>query len=80
MLDEDNKPIREPKKVGRLCIKLPMLPSFMSTLYNNDEAFLKKDMSEAPGIIQLEMLVIDEDGYVNVVTRVDDMINTAGHR
>ena len=43
ILDNENK-ILEKKALGKVCIKLPMPPSFMLTLYNNDKAFVEKYM------------------------------------
>ncbi|KAL4471394.1 hypothetical protein ABPG74_008287 [Tetrahymena malaccensis] len=81
ILDQDNHVIEEPGKLGRICIKLPMPPSFMLTLYNNDEAFIKKYLADAPGYYQSgDCGYFDSDGYLNVMTRLDDIINTAGHR
>lgn len=58
-----------------------MPPSFMSTLYNNDKAFLEKYMNETPGYYTTgDAGYYDSDGYLNVMTRLDDIINTAGHR
>lgn len=58
-----------------------MPPSFMLTLYNNDEAFIKKYMIETPGYYTTgDAGYFDEDGYLNVMARLDDIINTAGHR
>ncbi len=67
--------------LGKVCIKLPMPPSFMSTLYNNDKAFLEKYMAETPGYYTTgDAGYFDKEGYLNVMTRLDDIINTAGHR
>lgn len=58
-----------------------MPPSFMLTLYGNDEAFLDKYMRETPGYYTTgDAGYYDNDGYLNVMTRLDDIINTAGHR
>ena len=58
-----------------------MPPSFMSTLYNNDKVFLEKYMTETPGYYTTgDAGYFDNDGYLNVMTRLDDIINTAGHR
>lgn len=53
----------------------------MLTLYNNDEAFVQKYLQEAPGYYTTgDAGYFDDDGYLNVMTRLDDIINTAGHR
>jgi len=58
-----------------------MPPSFMLTLWGNDEAFIKKYLTDTPGYYTTgDAGVIDEKGYIHIMTRVDDVINTAGHR
>lgn len=67
--------------MGKLSIKLPLAPSFMMTLWGNDERFIKKYLSDSPGYYTSgDAGFIDEEGYVHVMTRLDDVINTAGHR
>ncbi|EGR28695.1 propionate-- ligase, putative [Ichthyophthirius multifiliis] len=81
ILDQNNNIINEADKLGKICIKLPLPPSFMLTLYNNDEAFVQKYLKDAPGYYQSgDCGYFDNDGYLNVMTRIDDVINTAGHR
>lgn len=80
-MDHNNEEIKETGKLGRICIKLPLPPSFMSTLYNNDDAFVKKYFLETPGYYTSgDAGYFDEHGYLNIMTRLDDIINTAGHR
>ena len=70
-----------PKTLGNICIKLPMPPSFMPTLYRNDKAFVDRYLREAPCYYFTgDAGFVDEEGYLHVTTRVDDIINTAGHR
>jgi propionyl-CoA synthetase len=58
-----------------------MPPSFMLTLWGNDEAFIKKYLSDTPGYYTTgDAGMLDEHGYLHIMTRVDDVINTAGHR
>lgn len=58
-----------------------MPPAFMLSLWGNDEAFIKKYLAETPGYYTTgDAGVRDENGYVHIMTRVDDVINTAGHR
>ncbi len=58
-----------------------MPPSFMLTLYGNDEAFNHKYLEEVPGYYFTgDCGYFDENGYLDVMTRLDDVINTAGHR
>lgn len=70
-----------PKELGKVVIKLPMPPSFMLTLWGNDEAFISKYLAETPGYYTTgDAGVKDEHGYIHIMTRVDDVINTSGHR
>ena len=53
----------------------------MLTLWGNDSAFIEKYLTETPGYYTTgDAGVIDEHGYVHIMTRMDDVINTAGHR
>jgi propionyl-CoA synthetase len=68
-------------EIGALCAKLPMPPSFAPTLWNADERFVQAYLSEYPGYYATaDAGYIDEDGYVFVMARTDDIINVAGHR
>ncbi|EGR29128.1 hypothetical protein IMG5_162310 [Ichthyophthirius multifiliis] len=81
ILDENNQIITAPGKLGKICVKLPMPPSFMLSLYNNEDAFIEKYLKDAPGYYQTgDSGYYDIDGYLNVMSRIDDIINTAGHR
>lgn len=58
-----------------------MPPSFMLTLWGNDEAFIEKYLTDTPGYYTTgDAGVIDEKGYLHIMTRMDDVINTCGHR
>jgi len=53
----------------------------MLTLWGNDEMFKKKYLSDSPGYYTSgDAGFFDNEGYVHVMTRLDDVINTAGHR
>ena len=53
----------------------------MLTLWGNDSAFIKKYLSDTPGYYTTgDAGIIDKNGYVHIMTRMDDVINTAGHR
>lgn len=80
IMDNENKEV-ETGQMGRICIRLPMPPSFMQTLYNNDEAFIQKYLCDTPGYYTAgDAGFFDQDGYLHIMTRIDDIINTAGHR
>jgi len=80
ILDEQNQPLPA-GKLGKVCIKLPMPPSFMPTLYKNDQAFLNKYINDNPGYYFTgDAGFFDDENYLHITARVDDVINTAGHR
>jgi propionyl-CoA synthetase len=80
VLDEAGKPMKR-GEVGALAGKLPLPPGTFPTLWNADERYRQSYMSEYPGYYKTgDAGFIDEDGYVSVMTRVDDVINVAGHR
>ena len=68
-------------EIGALCCKLPLPPGTFPTLWNAEERFRKAYLDEYPGYYKTgDAGFIDADGYVSVMTRVDDVINVAGHR
>lgn len=76
-----NEPVSEPGELGKVVIKLPLPPAFMLTLWGNNEAFITKYLADTPGYYTTgDAGIIDEKGYVHIMTRTDDVINTAGHR
>ncbi len=81
VLDEEtHKPV-EAGTIGAICVKLPMPPSSLMTLWNADDRFLDAYMNEYPGYYKTsDAGVYDEDGYISIMARTDDIINVAGHR
>jgi propionyl-CoA synthetase len=76
--DGDEAPAGE---IGALVVKLPMPPGSSPTLWNAEERYRETYLSAFPGYYQTaDAGYIDEDGYVFVMARTDDIINTAGHR
>jgi propionyl-CoA synthetase len=68
-------------EMGNLVIKLPLPPGCAPTLWGNDEAFRTKYLDRFPGYYQTaDAGYRDEDGYLWVMSRTDDVINVAGHR
>ncbi|HVI52656.1 MAG TPA: propionyl-CoA synthetase [Candidatus Sulfotelmatobacter sp.] len=68
-------------QVGALVVKLPLPPGTLSTLWNADQRFVDSYMDEFKGYYKTaDAGFIDEDGYVYVMSRTDDIINVAGHR
>lgn len=70
-----------PNEHGSVVVKLPTPPGFMLTLYKNDSSFEEKYMKAFPGYyLAGDEGFIDDDGYFHIMGRIDDVINTAGHR
>ncbi len=71
----------KPGQIGALCVKLPLPPGSSPTLWQAEERFVKAYLADYPGYYHTaDAGYIDEDGYVFVMTRTDDIINVAGHR
>ena len=80
VLDEHGVPV--PAGVaGTLAVRLPLPPGAMTTLWRDEERFVRSYMSAFPGYYSSnDGGLIDEDGYVFVMGRTDDVMNVAGHR
>jgi propionyl-CoA synthetase len=80
VLDRDGSECA-PGEIAALVFKLPLPPGSSPTLWNADERFRETYLSTFPGYYQsADAGFIDEDGYVFVMARTDDIINVAGHR
>jgi propionyl-CoA synthetase len=67
--------------IGRIMLKLPLPPGALPTLWNNDEGYVHSYLSHTDGYyLTGDAGFIDEDGYLSVMSRIDDVINVAGHR
>ena len=65
---------------GSICVKLPLPPGALPTLWNNDDG-LSSYLTDFPGYyMTADAGYMDEDGYVYIMARTDDVINVAGHR
>jgi propionyl-CoA synthetase len=72
---------RPPGEIGSLAVKLPMPPGSSPTLWNAEERYRETYLTEFPGYYKTaDAGYFDEDGYVFVMARTDDIINVAGHR
>ena len=66
---------------GAIVVKLPLAPGCLPTLWQNDDGFHKSYLADYPGYYKTaDAGFIDEDGYLYVMSRTDDIINVAGHR
>ena len=80
VLDTAGHPV-EAGEIGSIVVKLPMPPGCLPTLWNNDDRFVESYMAEFPGYYKTgDAGYIDEDGFIYVMARTDDIINVAGHR
>ncbi len=80
VLDENSQPVPN-GDIGTLAVKLPLPPGSLPTLWQNDERFVSAYLEEFPGYFTTsDAGFIDEQGYVYVMARTDDIINVAGHR
>ena len=80
ILDKEGREL-EPGKMGDIVIKLPLPPGTFPTLWNADQRYKENYMSNYPGYYETyDAGHIDEDGYVWIMSRTDDIINVAGHR
>jgi propionyl-CoA synthetase len=70
-----------PGDTGAVCVRLPLPPGFSPTLWRGDERFYEAYLSRYDGFyLTGDAGYFDEDGYLCVMSRIDDVINVAGHR
>ena len=68
-------------EMGTICVKLPLPPSCLPTLWGNDARFRASYLEEFPGYYSTsDAGYRDDDGYLYIMARTDDIINVAGHR
>lgn len=80
VLDEGGKELPA-GEMGALAIRLPLPPGTLPSLFKNDQGFIDKYLSEHPGFYNAgDAGFIDDEGYVHIMSRTDDVINVAGHR
>ncbi len=73
--------IANPNEMGDIVVKLPLPPGTFPTLWNADKRYQENYMSNYKGYYQTyDAGHIDEDGYIWIMSRTDDIINVAGHR
>lgn len=80
ILDDAGHPVSN-GELGAIAIKLPLPPGTLPTLWNAEERFKKSYLNTFPGYYETgDAGMKDEDGYVYIMARTDDVINVAGHR
>jgi propionyl-CoA synthetase len=80
VLGSDGKALA-PGEEGAICIGLPMPPGTLPTLWGDDERFVSSYLATFEGYyVSGDGGYVDEDGYLFVMGRTDDVINVAGHR
>jgi propionyl-CoA synthetase len=80
ILDEGGHPMKA-GELGAIAVKLPLPPGTLPTLWNAEERFKSAYLEHFPGYYETgDAGMIDEDGYLYIMARTDDVINVAGHR
>ena len=80
ILDTDGE-VLPAGELGAISIKLPLPPSCLATIWGADQAFIDKYLTTFPGYYETgDAGYCDEDGYLYIMARTDDVINVAGHR
>jgi propionyl-CoA synthetase len=80
VLGEDGHPVA-PGTLGAIAVKLPLPPGTLPTLWNAADRFRKSYLATFPGYYETgDAGMLDEDGYLWIMARTDDVINVAGHR
>jgi propionyl-CoA synthetase len=80
ILDDAGHPVPA-GTLGAITVKLPLPPGNLPTLWQADERFVASYLNTFPGYYETgDAGMLDEDGYVYIMARTDDVINVAGHR
>ncbi len=80
VIDDAGHPV-ETGKLGNVVVKLPLPPSCLPTLWNAEDRFKEAYLEEFPGYYKTaDAGFIDDEGYLFIMARTDDIINVAGHR
>lgn len=80
ILNDEGQPVAANQQ-GNIAIKLPLPPGCLSTIWGNPDRYVAGYLSQFPGYYATgDGGYLDEDGYLFVMGRTDDVINVAGHR
>ncbi len=80
VLDADGTPVAA-DTIGNIVIRLPLPPGTLSTLWHNEDGYREHYLGRYPGwYLTGDAGTIDGDGYLWIMSRIDDIINVAGHR
>lgn len=80
ILDPDGTVV-EDGDIGSIVVKLPLPPGTLPTLWQNDSRYIESYLSRFEGYyLTADAGFRDEDGYIHIMARTDDIINVAGHR
>ncbi|MBZ4418478.1 propionyl-CoA synthetase [Myxococcus sp. RHST-1-4] len=80
VLDEEGREVG-PDKIGAVVVKLPLPPGCLPTLWNAEERYVSAYLSAYKGYyLTGDAGYKDSEGYVYIMSRIDDIINVAGHR
>lgn len=80
ILDDAGHPV-PPGTLGSIAIKLPLPPGTLPNLWQAEDRFIKSYLTTFPGYYETgDAGIMDEDGYLFIMARTDDVINVAGHR
>jgi propionyl-CoA synthetase len=80
ILDEHGRPVPAGSE-GAICLRLPLPPGTLPTLWGDDDRYVASYLSAFDGYyLSGDGGYVDDDGYLYVMGRTDDVINVAGHR
>jgi len=80
VLDEGGHEVKR-GNLGAICVRMPLPPGCLPTLWGNDARFRSSYLEHFPGYYETaDAGYMDDDGYLYIMARTDDIINTAGHR